>query len=238
MSKPSHRSKNDGRRFIVMALVGLLLLVVAMPSYHMFGSWSRYQQQRQGIITIRKGRKHPTLFEFQGPRNERNKIPAWRPFAEDLAGRVKRIRIHLAPNNNVQFEKLSHFDHLQELELTIETPFRLELPAELAGLSNVTAQQRVLAAEVGFLDVSDPSKVHVLALASEDPPHFQIRCTFRSAALSDPLHFRWRIYLPDNHSVTWRTSKLGGPQRWSSSIQSSSSSCSPSYLRRTQCPIS
>ena len=53
-------------------------------------------------------------------------------------------------------------------------------------------QHRVLAAEIGFLDVSDPGKVHVVALASDDP-----------------LHFRWRIYLPDDHSVIWRTSELG-----------------------------
>ena len=53
-------------------------------------------------------------------------------------------------------------------------------------------QHRVLAAEIGFLDISDPSKVHVVALASEDP-----------------LHFRWRIYLPDKYSVVWRTSNWG-----------------------------
>lgn len=57
------------------------------------------------------------------------------------------------------------------------------------GLSD---QHRVLAAETGFLDVSDPSKVHVVALASEDP-----------------LHFRWRIYLPEKQSVSWRTSEVG-----------------------------
>lgn len=53
-------------------------------------------------------------------------------------------------------------------------------------------QHRVLAAEIGFLDISYPSKVHVVALASEDP-----------------LHFRWRIYLPDKYSVVWRTSEVG-----------------------------
>lgn len=53
-------------------------------------------------------------------------------------------------------------------------------------------QHRVLAAEIGFLDISDPSKVHVVALASEDP-----------------LHFRWRIYLPEKYSVVWRTSEVG-----------------------------
>ena len=53
-------------------------------------------------------------------------------------------------------------------------------------------QHRVLAAEIGFLDISNPSKVHVVALASEDP-----------------LHFRWRIYLPEKYSVVWRTSEMG-----------------------------
>lgn len=70
-------------------------------------------------------------------------------------------------------------------------------------------RHRVLAAEIGFLDVSDPSKVHVVALASEDP-----------------LHFRWRIYLPDNYRVIWRTSEVGdgehsstGPQNFIAQVR-------------------
>jgi hypothetical protein len=70
-------------------------------------------------------------------------------------------------------------------------------------------EHRILAAEVGFLDVSDPGKVHVVALASEDP-----------------LHFRWRIYLPDNYRVIWRTSELGdrkhsstGPQNFIAQVR-------------------
>lgn len=53
-------------------------------------------------------------------------------------------------------------------------------------------QHRTLAAETGFLDITDPDKVHVVALPSKDR-----------------LHFRWRIYLPDNHTVVWRTSQWG-----------------------------
>lgn len=53
-------------------------------------------------------------------------------------------------------------------------------------------QHRSLAAETGYLDVSDSSKVHVVALASEDP-----------------LHFRWRIYLPDKCTVIWKTNQWG-----------------------------
>lgn len=138
MPRLNDKSKNIGRRFIVMALVGLLLLLAAMPGYHMFAGWRRYQQQRLDIITIRKGGKYPTRFEFQGPRKERYKIPTYRPFAEDLSKRVQRIRVHVSPEDKVRLEKLSHFKHVQELELTIESPFRLELPAELTELSNVT----------------------------------------------------------------------------------------------------
>ena len=170
MSKLSQKSKNFGPRFIVMALVGLLLLLVAMPGYHMFESWRRYQQQRQDIITIRKGRKHPTRFEFQGPRNERYKIPAWRPFAEELDARVKRIRVHLTPNDKVQFEKLSHFNHLEELELTIETPFRLELPAELTDLSSVT-ELTLAGDELGDLSrVTALTKLTSLTLVAPNMP--------------------------------------------------------------------
>jgi hypothetical protein len=79
---------------------------------------------------------------------------------------------------------------------------------------NATTAREILigysaAAEVGFLDVSDPSKVYVVALASEDP-----------------LHFRWRVYLPDNHSVIWRTSQWGdgkhsstGPQNFIAQVR-------------------
>jgi len=47
-----------------------------------------------------------------------------------------------------------------------------------------------LAAESGYLDLSDFNKVYVVALPSEDP-----------------LHFRWRIYLPDKCNVIWKTSQ-------------------------------
>ena len=53
-------------------------------------------------------------------------------------------------------------------------------------------EYRALAAETGYLDVSDSSKVHVVALPSEDP-----------------LHFRWRIYLPNKCSINWRTNQWG-----------------------------
>ena len=56
----------------------------------------------------------------------------------------------------------------------------------------LSVQHRTLAAETGFLDVTDPNKVHVVALPSEDP-----------------LHFRWRFYLPDNYTVIWRTNQWG-----------------------------
>ena len=56
----------------------------------------------------------------------------------------------------------------------------------------LSAQHRVLANEVGYLDLTDPDKVHVVALASEDP-----------------LHFRWRIYLPANYEVMWQTNNWG-----------------------------
>jgi hypothetical protein len=56
----------------------------------------------------------------------------------------------------------------------------------------LSAQHRVLANEVGYLDLTDPDKVHVVALPSEDP-----------------LHFRWRIHLPANYEVMWQTSKWG-----------------------------
>lgn len=58
--------------------------------------------------------------------------------------------------------------------------------------ARLSEQHRILATKTGFLDVSDPSKVHIVALASEDS-----------------LHFRWRIHVPDNYSVIWRTSEWG-----------------------------
>ena len=170
MSRPRQKSRNSWRRFLVMALAGLLLFFVAMPSYHMFDSWSRYQQQRRDIIAIRKGRKHPTLFEFQRARKERYKIPAWRPFGEELATRVKRIRVHLTPNDKLQFEKLSHFKHLQELEITIESPFRLELPTELADLSSVT-ELTLVGNELGDLSqVTELTKLKSLTLVAPRMP--------------------------------------------------------------------
>lgn len=54
-------------------------------------------------------------------------------------------------------------------------------------------RHRALAAQSGYLEVSDSSKVHVVALPSEDP-----------------LHFRWRIYLPDKCTVVWKTNQWWG----------------------------
>lgn len=59
-------------------------------------------------------------------------------------------------------------------------------------------EYRTLAAETGYLDVLDAGKVHVVALPTEDP-----------------LHFRWRIYLPEKRTVFWQTS------HWSDSGSSS-----------------
>jgi hypothetical protein len=56
----------------------------------------------------------------------------------------------------------------------------------------LSAQHRMLAAETGYLDITDPGKVHVVALPSEDP-----------------LHFRWRIHVPANYEMMWRTSQWG-----------------------------
>lgn len=53
---------------------------------------------------------------------------------------------------------------------------------------DLSAEYRTLAAETGYLDLIDFSKVHVVALPSEDP-----------------LHFRWRIYLPEKCTVSWKT---------------------------------
>ena len=58
--------------------------------------------------------------------------------------------------------------------------------------SDLIEEYRAFAAETGYLDVSDSSKVHVVALPSEDQ-----------------LHFRWRIYLPDKCTVNWRTNQWG-----------------------------
>lgn len=52
-------------------------------------------------------------------------------------------------------------------------------------------EHRVLAAETGYLDVSDSNKVHIVALPSENP-----------------LHFCWRIYLPDKCTLIWKTGQL------------------------------
>lgn len=52
-------------------------------------------------------------------------------------------------------------------------------------------EYRVLAAETGYLDVSDSNKVHIVALPSENS-----------------LHFCWRIYLPDKCTLIWKTGKL------------------------------
>jgi hypothetical protein len=56
----------------------------------------------------------------------------------------------------------------------------------------LSVQHRTLAAETGYLDVTDPDKVHVVALPSDDP-----------------LHFRWRIHVPGNCEIMWRTSQWG-----------------------------
>ncbi|MCL4203010.1 MAG: hypothetical protein KJ000_10955 [Pirellulaceae bacterium] len=56
----------------------------------------------------------------------------------------------------------------------------------------LSVQHRTLAAETGYLDITDPDKVHVVALPSEDP-----------------LHFRWRIYLPANYEAMWQTNNWG-----------------------------
>lgn len=56
----------------------------------------------------------------------------------------------------------------------------------------LSVQHQRLAAETGYLDITDPDKVHVVALPSEDP-----------------LHFRWRIHVPANYEIMWRTSQWG-----------------------------
>ena len=56
----------------------------------------------------------------------------------------------------------------------------------------LSVQHQRLAAETGYLDITDPGKVHVVALPSEDP-----------------LHFRWRIHVPANYEMMWRTSQWG-----------------------------
>ena len=53
-------------------------------------------------------------------------------------------------------------------------------------------EYRVLANEVGYLDLTDPNKVHVVALPADDP-----------------LHFRWRIHLPANYEGVWQISERG-----------------------------
>lgn len=70
-------------------------------------------------------------------------------------------------------------------------------------------EHRVLAAETGYLEMSDTGKVHVVALPSEDP-----------------LHFRWRIYLPDKCTVIWKASqwtdvgdKSSGPQNFIAQVR-------------------
>ena len=75
---------------------------------------------------------------------------------------------------------------------------------------DMSAEYRTLAAETGFLDLADFSKVHVVALPSEDP-----------------LHFRWRIYLPEKCTVSWKTKNLwddvsgssSGPQNFIAQIR-------------------
>jgi hypothetical protein len=63
----------------------------------------------------------------------------------------------------------------------------------------LSAQHQMLAHEVGYLDITDPDKVHVVALPSEDP-----------------LHFRWRVYVPANYEGAWRTSDAWGGDNYSS----------------------
>lgn len=75
---------------------------------------------------------------------------------------------------------------------------------------DMSAEYRTLAAETGFLDLADFSKVHVVALPSEDP-----------------LHFRWRIYLPEKCTVSWKTKNLwddvsgssSGPQNFIAQVR-------------------
>lgn len=53
---------------------------------------------------------------------------------------------------------------------------------------DLSVEYRTLTAETGYLDLADFSEVHVVALPSKDP-----------------LHFRWRIYLPEKCTVSWKT---------------------------------
>jgi hypothetical protein len=56
----------------------------------------------------------------------------------------------------------------------------------------LSEQHRTLAAETGYLDITDPGKVHVVALPSEDT-----------------LHFRWRIHVPASFEIMWQTNNWG-----------------------------
>jgi hypothetical protein len=56
----------------------------------------------------------------------------------------------------------------------------------------LSVQHRLLANETGYLDITDPDRVHVVALP-----------------LEDPLHFRWRIHVPANFEIVWQTDNWG-----------------------------
>lgn len=60
---------------------------------------------------------------------------------------------------------------------------------EISPYQRLSNQHRTLAVETGFLNLSDITKVHVVALPSDDS-----------------LHFRWRIYLPQNQTIHWKRS--------------------------------
>ena len=56
-----------------------------------------------------------------------------------------------------------------------------------------------MTAEFGLLRIESPDKIYVVALPT-----------------SDPLHFRWRIYLPANYQAEWRSGGGYGRSRSSS----------------------
>lgn len=64
----------------------------------------------------------------------------------------------------------------------------------------LTATYDRLARTTGDLAISDPSKVHFLALET-----------------GEPLHFAWRAYVPPNYRVTLQSGTTGQSSSWSSS---------------------
>jgi hypothetical protein len=79
----------------------------------------------------------------------------------------------------------------------------------------LSVRHRTLAAEVGYLDIADPDKVHVVALPSDDP-----------------LHFRWRIHLPANYEGEWRISERGSDGK--SSMDSAESFIAQVRFRKSE----